>query len=76
MATATPASPASAGSQVIADKINQPPSRIGTLIFGLVLIAGLIFIGTSISHDMGDVVLGSAWPYVFLGVGLAGGVGL
>jgi PiT family inorganic phosphate transporter len=71
MATAsTPASSATTGSQVIADKLNQAPSRIGTLIFGLVLIAGLIFIGTSIARDMGDVVLGSAWPYILLGIAL------
>ena len=46
------------------------PSRIGTLIFGAVLIAGLIFIGTSISHDLADLTLGSAWPYVLLGLAL------
>jgi hypothetical protein len=33
----------------------QPRSRIGTRIFGAVLIAGLIFIGTSISHDLADL---------------------
>ena len=62
--TTTPAS------QVLAEKLNQGPSRIGTLVFGLVLIAGLIFIGTSISHDMEGVTLGSAWPYVLLGIAL------
>jgi inorganic phosphate transporter, PiT family len=69
MATATtPVSPA-AGS-AIADKLNQAPSRTGTLIFGLVLIAGVIFIGMSISRDMGDVTLGSSWPYILLGIAL------
>ena len=69
MATVTtPASPA-AGS-AIADKLNQAPSRTGTLIFGLVLIAGVIFIGMSISRDMGDVTLGSSWPYILLGIAL------
>jgi len=52
------------------EKLNRPPSRIGTLIFGVVMIAGLIFIGTSIAKDLGDVVLGSAWPYVLLGIAL------
>ncbi len=71
MATVTtPASPSTPGSHSIAEKMNQKPSRIGTLIFGLVLIAGLIFIGTSISRDLEGVTLGSAWPYVLLGIAL------
>jgi inorganic phosphate transporter, PiT family len=71
MATATTsASSAASGSQAIADKLNQAPSRTGTLIFGLVLIAGVIFIGMSISRDMGDVTLGSSWPYILLGIAL------
>src|SRR5271167_1237283 len=54
----------------IAEKMNKPPSKMGTLIFGLVMIAGLIFIGTSIARDMNGVVLGSAWPYILLGIAL------
>src|SRR5271167_2895313 len=54
----------------IAEKMNKPPSKMGTLIFGLVMIAGLIFIGTSIARDMQGVVLGAAWPYVLLGIAL------
>jgi PiT family inorganic phosphate transporter len=50
--------------------MNQPPSKVGTLIFGLVLIGGLIFIGSSIAHDMQGVVLGATWPYVLLGIAL------
>lgn len=63
-ATSTPAS------QVIAEKLNKGPGRIGTLIFGVVLIAGLIFIGASISRDLGAVRVESAWPYVLLGIAL------
>jgi inorganic phosphate transporter, PiT family len=65
MATST-----SATNLHVQEKLNKPPSRIGTLVFGLVLIAGLIFIGTSISKDLGDISLGSAWPYILLGVAL------
>ena len=72
MATAT--SPASAEtstrSAVLHDKLNRGPSRLGTLIFGIVLLAGLIFIGTSIARDLGNVELGSAWPYILLGIAL------
>jgi len=57
-------------SAVLHEKFNRGPSRIGTLIFGAVLIAGLIFIGTSLSRDLGNIELGSSWPYVMLGTAL------
>jgi inorganic phosphate transporter, PiT family len=68
MATATTSTSASTHS--VAEKMNRGPSRIGTLVFGLVLIGGLIFIGTSISKDLENVVLGSIWPYLLLGLAL------
>jgi PiT family inorganic phosphate transporter len=40
------------------------------LIFSLVLIGGLIFIGASIARDLGEVRMVSAWPYVLLGLAL------
>jgi PiT family inorganic phosphate transporter len=43
---------------------------MGMLVFGGVLIAGLIFIGTSIARDLGNIALGSLWPYVLLGTAL------
>ena len=52
------------------EKMNRKPSATGTLIFGLVLIAGLVFIGTSIARDLGNIELGSAWPYLLLGTAL------
>jgi PiT family inorganic phosphate transporter len=73
MATATappPIVPPPSSTHVIHDKLNRRPSRIGTLIFALVLIGGLIFIGTSISRDLTGVTLGSTWPYVLLGIAL------
>jgi PiT family inorganic phosphate transporter len=51
-------------------KLSRGPGRVGMLIFGAVLVAGLIFIGTSISRDLADITLGSAWPYVLLGLAL------
>jgi PiT family inorganic phosphate transporter len=57
-------------SAVLHEKLNRGPGRIGTLVFGALLIAGLIFIGTSLSRDLGDVELGSFWPYVMLGTAL------
>jgi hypothetical protein len=51
-------------SSAVYEKLRKGPSRIGTLVFGLVFVAGLIFIGTSIARDLNGIVLGSAWPYV------------
>jgi inorganic phosphate transporter, PiT family len=82
MATASPASAASSATppsataaarqqhHAVHDKLSKGPSRIGTLIFGLVLIAGLIFIGSSIARDLGNLRMESAWPYVLLGIAL------
>jgi inorganic phosphate transporter, PiT family len=66
-AATTAATPKSAA---IHEKMNRKPSTTGTLIFGLVLIAGLVFIGTSIARDLGNIELGSAWPYLLLGTAL------
>ena len=52
------------------EKLNRAPSRLGILVFGGVLILGLIFIGASIARDLADISLGSAWPYLLLGVAL------
>ncbi|HEV3271436.1 MAG TPA: inorganic phosphate transporter, partial [Candidatus Methylacidiphilales bacterium] len=52
------------------EKLNRAPSRLGVLIFGGVMILGLIFIGASIARDLADISLGSAWPYVLLGFAL------
>jgi inorganic phosphate transporter, PiT family len=52
------------------EKMSKGPGKIGMLIFGVVLIAGLIYIGTSIARDLSGVRMTSAWPYVLLGVAL------
>src|SRR5277367_4439837 len=70
---ATAPVPTTAGtpaSSVLAEKMSKGPGQIGMLIFGIVLIAGSIFIGFSLAHDLGGVQLGSAMPYVLLGVAL------
>jgi PiT family inorganic phosphate transporter len=55
---------------VLHEKMSKGPGKIGMLIFGGVLIAGLIYIGTSIARDLSGVRLTSAWPYVLLGIAL------
>jgi inorganic phosphate transporter, PiT family len=54
----------------IHEKLSKRPSKTGALIFALVLIGGLIFIGSSIAKDLADIRLGSTWPYVLLGIAL------
>jgi PiT family inorganic phosphate transporter len=63
---AVPATPASH----MADKLNRKPGAAGMLAFGVVLIAGVIFIGYSLAHDLAGLELGSALPYILLGVAL------
>ena len=67
MATTAAAPPPSSA---IHEKLNRGPGRIGMLVFGVVLIGGLVFIGTSIARDLGNISLGSSWPYLLLGTAL------
>ena len=55
MATTTTTAPLG-----VHEKLNRAPSRLGILIFGGVMILGLIFIGASIARDLSDISLGSA----------------
>ena len=64
MATTATAPPPSSA---VREKLNRGPGRLGLLVFGLVLIGGLIFIGVSIARDLGNIELGSSWPYILLG---------
>jgi inorganic phosphate transporter, PiT family len=57
-------------SHILAEKLNKGPGRIGMLIFGVVLILGVIFIGYSLSRDLAGLELGSALPYILLGTAL------
>ncbi|HEY2121167.1 MAG TPA: inorganic phosphate transporter [Candidatus Acidoferrum sp.] len=75
MATASATPPASIAPSTshpsaIHAKLSKGPSRVGILIFALVFIAGIVFIGTSIARDLNGIVLGSAWPYILLGIAL------
>ncbi|HVZ19377.1 MAG TPA: inorganic phosphate transporter [Terriglobales bacterium] len=51
-------------------KLSKGPGRVGTFIFGVILIIGVGYAGFSLLTDLGQVRLGSAWPYVLLGVAL------
>jgi PiT family inorganic phosphate transporter len=64
-AAAAPSTP-----HAIHEKLSKGPSKTGALIFAGVLLAGLIFIGTSIARDLSDIRMASAWPYVLLATAL------
>ena len=46
------------------------PSRLGIFIFGAALLAGLVYAGSQIAHDLSGVHLLSAWPYILLSLAL------
>ena len=65
-AAATPAAAAAAPppAHALHEKMSKGPGKVGMLVFGAVLIGGLIFIGTSIAKDLADIRMASAWPPV------------
>jgi PiT family inorganic phosphate transporter len=50
--------------------MSKGPGVIGMLIFGVVLLVGIVYIGYSLSHDLIGLKTGSVLPYVLLGVAL------
>ena len=48
------------------------PGKLGFLIGGLVLIAGVMYAGYNLVTDLGDVKQTSIFPYLLLGLGLLG----
>lgn len=66
MATAAPAS-----SSVLDQKLkDNPPAKGGVIIFGVVLVSGLIFIVSRLAHDLSSVHQASILPYILLGTAL------
>src|SRR5215831_11133261 len=63
MATAT-AGPA------IQEKLNQGPGRTGILVFGLVLLGAVGYVGYQLARDLSDVKVTSFFPYLLLGLAL------
>jgi PiT family inorganic phosphate transporter len=64
-----PAIPEHPGS-LLHDKMNKSPGAVGMIIFGIALLAGLIYAGSQLAHDLSGTHLVSTWPYVLLGVAL------
>src|SRR5215475_9159850 len=60
----------------ISEKMNKNPAgKIGMMVFGLALIAGVIYTAVSIGSDIGTVHTTSALPFILLGVALLTALG-
>ena len=78
MATArssVPASPAVSPAKPVAvsaihDKLNKGPGKIGVLIFGVILIIGAIYAGSSLASDLSTIHSPSILPFLLLGLAL------
>jgi PiT family inorganic phosphate transporter len=70
-ATAAPPAPVSSSSSLLDRKLEKgSPGRIGIMVFGVILVGGLIFIGNRLLTDLSSVHMPSVWPYVLLGLAL------
>ncbi len=58
------------GPSAVQEKISKGPGFIGTLIFIAVLVAGITYIGWSLSRDLINLHITSVLPYFLLGLAL------
>jgi PiT family inorganic phosphate transporter len=61
---------ATASTSVLDQKLNRTPGKIGMLIFGVVLVVGVGYAGSSLLHDLSFVHNESILPYLLLGLAL------
>jgi len=69
-AVAVASSPAASGSMLDAKLKNSSPGMIGTILFGVMLVAGLIYIIVKIAGDLQMVHPTSIFPFFLLGLAL------
>jgi inorganic phosphate transporter, PiT family len=55
---------------VLEQKLSRSPGKLGMLIFGVVLIVGVAYAGSSLLHDLSFVHSDSILPYLLLGLAL------
>jgi inorganic phosphate transporter, PiT family len=58
------------GASLLDKKMKKSPAWISGVIVLVALIGGLSFVGFHIGQDLGNVTLGSIWPYLLLGTAL------
>ncbi|HVI07779.1 MAG TPA: inorganic phosphate transporter [Candidatus Binatia bacterium] len=61
---------ATASSTVLDQKLSRSPGKLGILIFGAVLIVGVLYAGSSLLRDLSTVRSESILPYLLLGIAL------
>jgi len=61
---------ATATGTLLDQKLNRSPGKIGMLVFGVVLVIGIGYAGSSLLHDLSVVHNESILPFVLLGVAL------
>ena len=61
---------ATATQSVLDRKLTRTPGKLGMLIFGVVLLVGVLYAGTSLLHDLSNVHAESILPYLLLGIAL------
>jgi PiT family inorganic phosphate transporter len=61
---------ATASTSVLDQKLSRSPGKIGMLVFGIVLVVGVAYAGSSLLHDLSFVHNQSVLPFVLLGIAL------
>src|SRR3984957_3853456 len=61
---------ATAPSTVLDTKLSRSPGKIGMLIFGAILVVGVVYAGGHLLHDLSAIHNGSVLPFVLLGLAL------
>src|SRR5271168_1312419 len=61
---------ASASETLLDQKLSRSPGKIGMLVFGVVLVIGVGYAGSSLLHDLSTIHNESVLPFVLLGVAL------
>jgi inorganic phosphate transporter, PiT family len=57
-------------SSAVHQKMNKSPGMVGMIVFGVILLAGLGYVGFSLMSDLGSTRALTIWPYVLLATAL------
>jgi PiT family inorganic phosphate transporter len=58
------------GASLLDKKMKKSPAWISAVIVLIALVGGLGYVGFHIAKDLGNITLGSTWPYILLGTAL------
>ena len=58
------------GASLLDKKMKKSPAWITGVIMLVALVGGLAYVGFHIGQDLGNVTLGSVWPYLLLATAL------